>query len=154
MDRDDRHLFRMEELEDYKIADNEPDVRGWDIVDYQKEKIGVVKELIVDIDKEKVRYLDIIATQELSLSGGDRHFIVPIGVAQIDETENRVVVREIDKTTLMSIPNYTGNAVTRDYEFDVVERLRGDRSNIFEDQFYDNEFYNEENFYVHKSDIK
>lgn len=154
MDRNDRHLFRMEELEDYKIADNEPDVRGWDIVDYQKEKIGVVKELIVDIDKEKVRYLDIIATQELSLSGGDRHFIVPIGVAQIDETENRVVVREIDKTTLMSIPNYTGNAVTRDYEFDVVERLRGDRTNIFEDQFYDNEFYNEENFYVHKSDIK
>lgn len=154
MDRNDRHLFRMEELEDYKIADNEPDVRGWDIVDYQREKIGVVKELIVDIDKEKVRYLDIIATQELSLSGGDRHFIVPIGVAQIDETENRVVVREIDKTTLMSIPNYTGNAVTRDYEFDVVERLRGDRTNIFEDQFYDNEFYNEENFYVHKSDIK
>ncbi len=149
-----KHLFRMEELDDYKVADNEPDVRGWDIVDYQKEKIGVVKELIVDIDKEKVRYLDVVATPDLSLSGGDRHFIIPIGVAQVDENENRVIVREIDKTTLMSIPNYTGSAVTRDYEFDVVERLRGDRTNIFEDRFYDNEFYNEENFFVHKPDIK
>lgn len=149
-----RHLFRMEELDDYKVASNEPDVRGWDIVDYQKEKIGVVRELIVDIENEKVRYLDVVATADLSLSGGDRHFIIPIGVAHVDENENRVIVREIDKTTLASIPNYTGAAVTRDYEFDVVERLRGDRANIFEDRFYDNEFYNEENFYLHKPNMK
>ena len=150
----DRHLFRMDELDDYKLADNEPDVRGWDIVDYQKEKIGVVKELIVDIQKEKVRYLDVVATPDLSLSGGDRHFIIPIGVAQIDQNENRVIVRDIDKTTLASIPNYTGTAVTRDYEFDVVERLRGDRTNIFEDRFYDNEYYNEEHFYMRNPDMK
>lgn len=150
MARDDkRHLFRMNELDDYKLVDNEPDVRGWDIVDREKEKIGVVQEFIVDIDKEKVRYLDIVATSDLSIEGGDRHFIVPIGVARIDETNNRVEVRDIDKTTLMSIPNYTGKAITRDYEFDVVERLKGER-NAVEDRFYDNEFYNEENFYTHK----
>lgn len=152
-DNEKRHLFRMNELDDYKVVDNEPDVRGWDIVDREKEKIGVVQEYIVDITKNKVRYLDVVATSDLSIEGGDRHFIVPIGVAKINETVNKVEVRDVDKATLMSIPDYTGEAITRNYEFDVVERLKGEREGAVGDKFYDNEFYNDANFYSHRRNV-
>lgn len=151
-DNEDRHLFRLRELEDYVVADNEPDVRGWDLVDGEKEKIGVIDEFIVDKDEKKVRYLDVVATRDLSIEGGERHFIVPIGVAKINDQNKNVIVREVDKETLMSIPHYTGEAITRDYEFDVVERLQGERNNAAEAEFYNNEFYNEENFYTHRAD--
>lgn len=147
-----RHLYKLNELEDYKVADNDPDVRGWPLVDNNNEKIGTVNELIVDPDKKKVRYLDVITISDLSKEGGERHLIIPIGTAVLDQNEDKVIVRGIDKDALMAFPEYSGGSITRDYEYDVVEKLRGERP-VNPDSLYGHEHYNEDVFYNPRRDL-
>jgi orotate phosphoribosyltransferase-like protein len=53
-------LKRLKEIEDeFEVADKHLDVRGWEVLGTNGEKIGKVDELIVDIEAMKVRYLDV-----------------------------------------------------------------------------------------------
>lgn len=149
-----RRLYRLKELEDYKVADEDVDVRGWDVYDMDKEKFGTIRDLIVDPEVEKVRYLDVIATSDLSVRGGERHLLIPVGVARIDGEEDKVFISEIDKDLLKKYPDYKGAAVTRDYEHTIVETLRGQRpSDVSEEEFYNHELYSDKDFYGARKDF-
>lgn len=151
-----RHLFRLGELKDYKVSDNDPDVRGWDVIDKDNDKIGTISELIVDPDKKIVRYLDIVTIKDLSVEGAPRHLIIPVGAARLDEKEDKVIVNEADKDVLKTIPDYKGGPITLDYEFDVVERLRGERKSYADiDEMYNKnqDLYNQDTFYNPRRDL-
>ena len=164
-DRDNRHnnqhLFRLGELDDYRVAKEDPDVRGWKIVDRDNRELGRVEELIVDVDREKVRYLDVVPTGD-SRREGDHHLLLPIGVAQLDEHDNKVVMSGIERNLLDSYPPYRGEAISRDYEYAVIERFNGlerrdtERTEIkdsarTENDFYDNRLYDEDRFYTNRT---
>lgn len=157
----DRHLFRLGELDDWKVADEDPDVRGWNVVDRNGLKLGTVEELIVDRDREKVRYLDIAPGRDRVKE--DDHVLIPIGLARVDEVNNKkVVINEIDSEAIASFPAYKGEVITRDYEHGVLDRLnrigsgetveRRDttarRDTTTTDEFYNNRFYDEDRFYT------
>ncbi|WP_017730976.1 PRC-barrel domain-containing protein [Nafulsella turpanensis] len=147
----DRHLFRLSELDDYKVASDDPDVRGWKVVDRNGLKLGTIEELIVDRDREKVRYLDIAPGRD-RVNEND-HVLIPIGLARVDENDDKVVINEIDSETIASFPVYKGDVITRDYEHGVMERLNtigsGEtvRRDATTDEFYNNRFYDENQFY-------
>ncbi len=65
-----RHLYALNELDDYEVDDNDPDVRGWDVLDEHGNKMGKVEELIVDPKQMKVRYL--VVDVETSMKDGGR----------------------------------------------------------------------------------
>ena len=44
---------------DYEVAAGECDVRGWNVVAANDEKVGTVVELIVDPAAGKLRYLEV-----------------------------------------------------------------------------------------------
>jgi len=50
---------RLQELggSDYKIAEGEDNIKGWDVKDAQDHNLGDVDELIFDMESLKVRYL-------------------------------------------------------------------------------------------------
>ena len=65
-------LVRLGELNDYKVADGDPDPRGWAVVTTDGQRIGRVDDLIVDRESERAHYLDVELEQ-----GGDRHVLIP-----------------------------------------------------------------------------
>lgn len=115
-------LFRLDDLDDFEVSDDDPDIRGWDVIGEGGEKVGRVDELIVDPDMLQVRYMDIEMEEELN-NNGERHLLVPIGIAQLDESEDRVLIKDISKDILKSCPVYTGQPVTRTYEQQIRNAL-------------------------------
>ena len=151
---DNRHLYRLHELKDYKVASDDPDVRGWEILDRDNERFGTVKELIVDPEKKKVRYLDVEPSSDLSGAGNER-LLIPIGVAKLDNDHKIVIVNGVDKDALTSFPLYSGDVVPRKYEIEVVERFNrpeGTTTTTRETgDFYDTPIYDEERFYTNRT---
>ena len=147
----DRHLFRLGELDDYKVASDDPDVRGWTVVDRDREVLGTIRELIVDPDQEKVRYLDVAPSRQLRNEGEDR-MLFPIGLARIDGDADKVIVDSVDKDALRGMPAYRGEQITRDYETTVMDRFNGlgglHTGMGAAGGFYDNDLYNEDRFYT------
>jgi uncharacterized protein (TIGR02271 family) len=112
-------IVPLDELKDYKVADHDPDVRGWDVLDRNGVKIGEVDRLLVDTAAMKVRYLDVEVDDDLIEE--ERHVLVPIGYARLDEDEDHVFVDQISAAEVVALPAYTHQPVTRDYE----NQLRG-----------------------------
>jgi hypothetical protein len=123
-----RRLFRLHELDNYEVADGDPDVRGWNVVADDGQKIGKVDELIVDIDDKKVHYLDVKTTDDISVGDGDRHLLIPIGAANLDDDDDEVKLNGISKSVLEKYPVFKGGPITYDYEMTLRETLGGLRA--------------------------
>jgi hypothetical protein len=52
-------LAHLDDLGDFKIADGEPDIRGWDVRGADGQKLGKVEDLLVDTAALKVRYIEV-----------------------------------------------------------------------------------------------
>lgn len=107
----------LDDLDDFEIADGEPDVRGWEVLGADGRTIGQVDELLIDTSAMKVRYLDVDLDDRL---GGDdnedRHILIPIGYAKLHETDNQVLIDGLSSTDVSTLPAYTHEPVTREYE--------------------------------------
>ena len=112
---------RLRELRgsDYTIAKGQPDIRGWDVRDAQGRKFGVVHDLIFDIRANKVRYmvLNILDTRELELE--KRTVMVPIGMAELDPTDNDVLLPQVTPFQLRALPRYDKDSLGAKAERDI-----------------------------------
>jgi uncharacterized protein (TIGR02271 family) len=90
---DDYTLGNLQRLSDadFKVADNEPDVRGWAVVSSDGRTIGEVDDLIVDTTAMKVRFLEVDPDDDAIGNGTDPIYI-PIASADLDNAEERIVV--------------------------------------------------------------
>lgn len=114
----------LNQLDDFKVAEGDPDVRGWDVVSADGSKIGEVDELLVDTSAMKVRYLDVDLNDELVAGDPDRHVLVPIGYARLERERDCVVVDNLNATDLQALPAYGHGPLTRDFESSVRESFR------------------------------
>jgi len=55
----------LKELKDYKVAKDDPDVRGWEVIARDGRTIGKVNDLLVDTAAMRVRYLDVELDRDL-----------------------------------------------------------------------------------------
>ena len=81
------HLADMKEL---RVASGDPDVRGWNVRTADGRRIGTVKDLIVDVDSMKVRYIEVRIDSAVLSSATDRFALVPIASARLDEEADDV----------------------------------------------------------------
>lgn len=176
-ERKDKRLHFLNDLDDYKVASGQPDVRGWELLDANRERIGTVDNLLVDVKAEKVRYLDIDIDDEIigkdydpqadrdvrgvhgfTNKKGDKHLIVPIGLARLDEEHNCVIVNDVHKETFGRAPRHKkGTPITADYEYAVSDALvspqeatgRNDRpiGTAVPGEFYERDAFDEKKFY-------
>lgn len=98
----------LSDLDDFKVASDDPDVRGWDVISADGRKIGDVKDLIVDTGAMKVRYLDVEVGKDFRADNNHR-ILVPIGQAQLHEKEDHVHVNALSSTDVRSAPRYSGS---------------------------------------------
>ena len=104
------HLVPLSELGKFKVADGEPDIRGWAAYTSTGREIGRVAELLVDPEANEVVMLDI------DLRRDDRHTLAPIRAAWVDQATKRVVVDVAAVTTGDEIPALTRRAALSDAE--------------------------------------
>ena len=110
-----RGLQRLKELDDFEVADGDPDVRGWDVRTSDGRTVGKVDELLVDTGAMRVRYLEVkLDRKELGLKE-DRHALVPIGTARLDDDNDDVIVRETS-ADLLGAPQYDRTRLSEEYE--------------------------------------
>ena len=142
------------QLDDFKVAEGDPDVRGWQVVASDGRKIGEVDELLIDTNAMKVRYLDVEVENGL-MAEPDRHVLVPIGYARLDRSGDRVMVDNIASTDLRTMPAYDQSPVTRDYETTVRNSFLGGAATTgaaaggttHEHDFYTHDSFNDNRFY-------
>lgn len=142
-------VVALDELDDFKVADGDPDVRGWEVIASDGRKIGEVDNLLIDTGAMKVRYLDVDIDDELLADNQDRHILIPIGYARLDEDDDRITVDQLRSTEVTSIPAYTHEPLTREYENEL--RTRFDTgyttSQEADNDFYASEGYDQDRFY-------
>ena len=145
----EKRLHRLNDLDDYKVAEGDPDVRGWRFVDGNHDPLGTVYDLIADPKAGQVRYLDVVLDEEFSNAESDRHILVPVGLARVHEDHDDVMLHEITRETLLSCPVYTGPGVTLDYEHRLISKLVPEPGNVARNpsEFYNYEHFNADSFY-------
>lgn len=137
-------IVPLDELDDFEVAEGDPDVTGWDVIAADGRKIGEVDQLLVDTGSMKVRYLDVDIDDELLEANDDRHVLIPIGFARLHEDEDQILVDNLASTDVRTLPEYRHEPVTPELEASVRESfdrgLRGtaggEREHFDEERFY------------------
>ncbi|GAA4001346.1 hypothetical protein GCM10022408_10720 [Hymenobacter fastidiosus] len=144
---DGLHLRRLRDLTEFEVADRSSDVRGWSVRGGDGKKFGEVFELIVDAQALKVRYLDIELDSALQVNEHERHILLPIGVAALDEEGDNVFVTSLTKESVLDYPPYIEIQITREYEEAMLRSLQLPLPEAGAGSFYDQDPYNEQRFY-------
>ncbi|TDQ06205.1 PRC-barrel domain-containing protein [Pedobacter metabolipauper] len=113
MEQDEHNhtALRLEELNEsnYEVADHQPDITGWEIVDSQRNEIGEVEDLIFDKEAMKVRYL--VSSIYSETDEDSRLVLIPIGVVRLDNNEDEVILPEHSLINLNTLPTYQKGTV-------------------------------------------
>lgn len=142
----------LNELSDFKVAEGDPDVRGWDVITADGRRVGEVDQLMVDTQALKVRYLDV------DLEDSDRHVLVPIGRARLERDDHRVVLDQMTASEVMALPEYGTSGLTRDYETSLRQSFDRDFTGgtaagtaLTGQDFYAHDAYDDDRFYGRES---
>lgn len=147
MSDDFDRVVPLDELPDFEVAEGDPDVRGWEVLASDGTRIGEVDDLLIDTDAMKVRYLDVDLTSDFD-AGEDRHILVPIGYARLDDRDDRVIVDELSGADIATLPVYDHSPLTREYEADLRSRYDRGGVSVREDaDFYASDLYDPDRFY-------
>lgn len=114
-------LRHLNDMDDFKVADGEPDIRGWDVKSSDGRKLGEVDDLMVDTALMKVRYIEMKLDKELVTDNDRRHALVPIGSARLDDGSDEVIVN-LRGDEFAGLPPYTRGKFSRDDEHTLMER--------------------------------
>jgi len=99
---------------DYEVAPDEDDVRGWDVVLEDEQRIGEIDDLIIEPAAGKVRYLVVDLDRDGLGFDRDRKVLVPISSAELDPQEEQVILSGIERTALSQLPEYDANTTASD----------------------------------------
>jgi hypothetical protein len=156
----DKPTTRLRELRGsgYEIAKGQPDIRGWDVRDDHRRKIGKVRDLIFDLRASKVRYMvvDVLDVKDLDLE--KRTVLVPIGLAELDQRDDDVILSTITPFQLRALPRYDKATLGAKAERDISmvfgrEGVLGNTTAAtntnedVDDTFYNHDHFNEDNMY-------
>ncbi|HEX5829571.1 MAG TPA: PRC-barrel domain-containing protein [Gemmatimonadaceae bacterium] len=108
--RQARHLIPLTDLKKFRVAEGEPDVRGWDVYTTIGREIGSVHDLLVDTGSGEVVMLDV------DLKRDNRHTLAPIRATWIDRATRRVVIDAKEVTTGDELPSYVAQRPLTDDE--------------------------------------
>lgn len=108
-------LRRFSEMDNVDIAEGDPDVRGWDVISNDGREIGEVEDLVVDPEAMKVRCLEVALDKKTYGLDQDRHVLLPIGSAQLDDEDDRVIVDVPSHDAIARLPEFSGEANETEY---------------------------------------
>jgi uncharacterized protein (TIGR02271 family) len=116
---DTANLKPLSRLDDFRVAEYDQDVRGWDVVARDGKKIGNVDDLLVDTTARKVRYLGVDLDRGLFASlfsgGQSGHVLVPI--EEVEIRGSQVLVNSVASSEASSLPAYDFDTFSQTHNF-------------------------------------
>lgn len=85
-------IVPLARLEGGQIAQEEPDVRGWDVIGHDGQRIGEVDDLLVDTASGRVRYLDVDLEHSLYTRTGAAE---PSPATAAEEERGEILAQEV-----------------------------------------------------------
>ena len=154
MDTENKRHTRLQKLSgsDYEIVDGQPDIRGWDVRDAAGKQIGEVEELIFDYQSQKVRYL-VVDLEDNDYDLDDREVLIPIGIAELHENDDDVILPTVTVDQLRALPDYDEDRFDTDHETNIRNVFGGlgattTASDVRrDDDFYKHDHFNDANLY-------
>lgn len=143
-------FYRLNDLENFELGENDVDVRGWKFLDAEHQPLGVVHDIIMDADSNEVRYFDVLLDDEYGSDEDERHILLPVGVARISNTGDEIVLHEISRENFLSCPLFLGSEIDQEYEEALVNSLVPTPGTIARNpaDFYTYEHFNSDKFYA------
>ncbi|WP_373523518.1 PRC-barrel domain-containing protein [Aquiflexum sp.] len=166
MPENNKNLYYLDDLSGYKVASNDSDVRGWEIIDADNRTVGKVDGLLANKETKRVIYLDIEVDKSLIEDGhevynksanegvhefvnkeGENHLIIPIGLVRLDDENEKVLTDEINHDTFAKTKRFIkGAKLDRNYELTVYKNYfpekGGNEDDLKDDKFYDRQEFN------------
>lgn len=139
-------LEHLSDLDGYTVADQDPDIRGWEVRSTDGRDIGKVEDLIVDTGLLRVRYMEVKLDRKALGLDEDRHVLLPIGTARLDEEDDTVLIDRAS-SALPGIPAYARGRLDREYETSLLSGFGGGRAAGASADFYDREHFDEGRFW-------
>jgi hypothetical protein len=149
---------RLQELDrsDFEIVKGEPDIRGWDVKNRSEQKIGEIEELIVDAQQKKIRYM-VVDLDDNELKLDHRKVLIPIGLAELHEKNDDVILPNVQAEQVRSLPVYDKDNLTPEVERKICSMLgrTNETMNItnmdeHHPEFYRHDYFNDDNLYKHR----
>jgi sporulation protein YlmC with PRC-barrel domain len=145
---------RLQELgrSDFEIVDGQPDIRGWDVKTADGKEIGEVDELILDAQARKVRYMIVDLDDDALDLDGDRKVLIPIGLAELHEKDDDVLIPNVSLDQLRQLPAYDADNFDAAYEQSVCTvfgrtALTDDTATTDDASWYQHEHFNDQKLY-------
>lgn len=146
---------RLQELgqSDFEVVDGQPDIRGWDVKNAAGETIGEVDELILDAQARKVRYMVVDLDDDALDLEDDRKVLIPIGIAQLHEDDDDVLLQNVTAEQLRQLPEYDEDRLDAEVERAICTALgrtatgTAVSSDLHNSDFYEHDHFNDRNLY-------
>ncbi len=100
----------LRELRDWQVAEGDPDIRGWEVVDTEEHKVGQIEDLIIDRRTGEASFAQIGYGGNLGI--GEKHTLIPIDELRLDPGAKRVISR-YPLDSMRSAPEFRED--TRDF---------------------------------------
>ena len=115
---DTTNLIPLSRMDDFKIASNDPDVRGWDVFANDNKKIGKVEDMLVDRTAREVRYLAVNRDRGLfsALTGGSGYVLIPVSDVRLDR-DRKVYLDSLGSSEIGSMQDYDLDSFSRSEGF-------------------------------------
>jgi hypothetical protein len=133
----------------YEIVSDEPDIRKWRVRSTTGKYLGVVDDLLVDRNVNKVRYI-ILDLDGKPLNLLSRKILIPIGIAELDEIDDVVILPTITIEHLATLPTYKKGRLSIESERKIrnifTRTAVADEDLDDEDEIvYDDDYFNDSN---------
>lgn len=151
----ERRIHHLKELKysDYKIAENQPNIDDWKILNSSNQKVGKVDDLLFDKEAMKVRYI-VTNLKKGDILDEDRKVLIPIGQARLDKKNKNVLVPNVSGAQLAALPHFRkADELKQEEEFTIRNTFSGagatgDSFGAYNrDTFYKHETFDEDRFY-------
>lgn len=142
-------VLRLQELSksNFEISEEQPDIISWTIVDVNGDEIGEVTDVIFDMETKKVRY--IVALLNLEEDEDAKQVLIPIGIVDLDEAEDEVVMPEETVGFLNSLPVYKSGTIISPAEELAIHYAFLGKKGLVEENSHDYQSHPDD-FYAHR----
>lgn len=133
---------------DYEMADGQPNIKGWDVFDLQHKKVGEVQELLFNPASRRVRYM-IVDLKRNDFNLAPRLVAIPVGVAELHEHNDEVILPEVNAVHLTTLPTYDkDHPLTYDREVAIRNSFVVPHATVIQGaDFYEHEHFDQNKFY-------
>lgn len=138
---------------DFEIVDGQPNIKGWEVLGPEGQDLGEVSELLFDESTRKVRYIVLdLAENEWDLE--ERDVLIPIGLAEIDNERDEVILPIVTPEQLAALPDYSKHSVSLETEMTIRSIfMNADPAHTasLQDDFYGHEHFDEQRLYSRRT---